>query len=293
VKIVVPYPPGGVIDIMARQLSAPLGEGLGQSIVVENRAGAAGLIGHDAVAKAAPDGYTLVIAAAGPIAASVKLYKNMPYDPARDFRPIGMVADVDVVFVASAAMKKESLAEIIKYGRENPGKLRLGINSVGSMHHLLAEQFLTSTAITATRVPYKGAGQAVVDLIAGHIDVEMESLPVVTEYIKSGQLKVLAVASAKRLQTLPEVPTFAEQGLDALVAAPWYALLAPAGTPDDVVSRLNTDLGKALSSSSIKASFGKIGARPVIASSEETSKFIRDETVRWGKVVQESAVRMD
>jgi tripartite-type tricarboxylate transporter receptor subunit TctC len=293
VKIIVPYPPGGVIDIMARQLSVPLSETLGQPVLVENRSGAAGLIGHDAVAKAAPDGYTIVIAAAGPIAASVKLYKTMPYDASRDFAPIGMVADVEVVFVASAAMRKDTLADVIKYGKENPGKLRFGINSVGSMHHLLAEQFLSLTSINATRVPYKGAGQAVVDLVAGHIDVEMESLPVVTEYVKAGQLKVLAVASNNRLRTLPDSPTFGEQGLEALVAAPWYALLAPAGTPAQIVSRLNSELNKALSLPRIEESFANMGVRPVKASSGETSKFIKSETERWGKIVQEAAIKMD
>ena len=293
IKIVVPYPPGGVIDIMARQLSVPLAKALSQPVVIENRSGAAGLMGHDAVAKATPDGYTLVIAAAGPVAASVKLYKNMPYDAARDFAPVGMVADVDVVFVASAAMKKNSLAEVIRFGRENPGRLRFGINSLGSMHHLLAEHFLSLTSINATRVPYKGAGQAVVDLLAGHIDVEMESLPVVTEYVKSGQLKVLAAASPKRIKTLPDSPTFGELGLEPLVAAPWYALLAPSGTPKEIVGRLNDELNKVLGSTDIRESFEKMGVRPVVASPEQTASFIRSETEKWGRIVKESGVQMD
>lgn len=293
VRIIVPYPPGGAIDIIARYLSGPLGKRLGQSVVVENRSGAGGLIGHDVVAKAAPDGYTLVIAAAGPVAASVKLYKNMPYDPARDFAPIGMVADVDVVLVAGPALKKTSFEELLRHGRANPGKLRFAINSPGSLHHLLTEHFLSLTGIDAIRVPYKGAGQAVVDLLAGHTDVEMESLPVVAEYVKSKRLEVLAVASAERLKTVPDAPTFRELGLPELVAAPWYALLAPSGTPAGVVHRLNTELNAILREDATRESFEKLGVRPVVASSAETASFIQAEAQRWGKVVTQSGIHID
>lgn len=293
VKIVVPYPPGGAIDIMARQLSVGLGKALGQSVVVENKSGAGGLIGHDFVAKAPPDGYTLVIAAAGPVAASVKLYKSMPYEPARDFVPVGMVADVDVVFVTGPRLKLNTLADVIRYGKENPGKLRFAINSPGSLHHLLTEHFLNVTGIEATRVPYKGAGQAVVDLLAGHTDVQIESLPVVSAYVKDDRLKVLAVASKQRLKTLGEAPTFAELGHDDMVAAPWYALLAPAGTPREVVARLNTELNKLLKDSSIQDSFEKIGVRPVVSSPEQTAAFMRSETDKWGKVVTKAGIRID
>lgn len=293
VKIVVPYPPGGAIDILARYLSAPLGKALDQSVIVENRSGANGLVGHGYVAKAAPDGYTLVIAAAGPVAASLKLYKSMPYDATRDFAPVGMVADVDVVLVAGPGQGFRNVDAVLKYARANPGKLKFAINSPGSLHHLVTEHFISVAGISANRIPYKGAGQAVVDLLGGQTDVEMESLPVVSEYIKSGRLNVLAVASEKRIQSLPEVPTFQELGLGDLVAAPWYALLAPAGTPPEIVAKLNAELNKILNEEGTKAAFARLGMRPVVATAADTRRFIGSETERWGKVVTKNNIRME
>lgn len=293
IKIVVPYPPGGAIDILARYIAIPLAKALDQPVIVENRSGAGGLVGHGYVAKSSPDGYTLVIAAAGPVAASLKLYKNMPYDATRDFAPVGMVADVDVVLVAGPAQGFKTVNQLLQYGRANPGKLRFGINSQGSLHHLLTEHFLSLTGTTAIRVPYKGAGQAVIDLIAGHTDVEMESLPVVAEYVKAKRLTVLAVASESRVKTLPDVPTFGELGLKALVAAPWYALLAPAGTPPDILNRLNSELNKILTEDATQRSFAGLGVRPVIKSPEATREFIRAETDKWGNVVTQSDIQMN
>jgi tripartite-type tricarboxylate transporter receptor subunit TctC len=293
VKIVVPYPPGGVIDIMARYLSVGLGKALNQNVIVENKAGGGGLIGHDAVAKATPDGYTVVIAAAGPVAASLKLFKSVPYDPARDFAPIGMVADVDVVLVSGPRLKLNSLAEVLKYGKEKPGELRFAINTPGSLHHLMTEHFLTLTGIQATRVPYKGAGQAVLDLLGGQTDLQMESLPVVSAYVKDQKLKVVAVAAQQRLKTVGEAPTFGELGFPTVAAAPWYAMLAPAGTPKEVVTRLNTELNKILRDPATHEAFEKIGARPVTTTPEQTTAFIKSETDKWGKIVTEAGIKID
>lgn len=293
IKIVVPYPPGGVIDIMARTLAAPLQQGLGQPIVVENRAGAGGLVGHGAVARAVPDGYTLVIAAAGPVAASLKLYKSMPYDATKDFAAVGMVGDVEVVMLSSALFKPTSVHEVIKYAKDNPGELKFAINSPGSLHHLLTEDLIATAKIQAIRVPYKGAGQAITDLVAGVTNVQIESLPVAAEFIRSKRLNALAVASKQRSTSLPDVPTLEEIGFAGLAASPWYALLAPAGTPKEIVARLNVELNKALADPAVQASFGKQGARTISTSPQETEQFIREETVRWAKVVEQSGVRID
>lgn len=293
IKIVVPYPPGGAIDILARYIAVPLGKALDQSVIVENKSGASGLVGHGYVAKSAPDGYTLVIAAAGPVAASIKLYKTMPYDATRDFTPVGMVADVDVVLVAGPGHGFKSVEEVREYARANPGKLKFAINSPGSLHHLLTEHFLSVAALSANRVPYKGAGQAVIDLLGGQTDVEMESLPVVAEYIKAKRLNALAVASPHRLSSLPHVPTFGELGLNDMVAAPWYALLAPAGTPPQIVERLNTELNKILSDEATQRAFARLGVRPVVASAAQTQQFIAAETDRWGRVVTQSKIQMN
>jgi tripartite-type tricarboxylate transporter receptor subunit TctC len=293
VKIVVPYPPGGVIDIMARYLSVGLGKALGQNVVVENKAGGGGLIGHDAVAKATPDGYTVVIAAAGPVAASLKLFKSVPYDPVRDFAPIGMVADVDVVLVSGPRLKLNSLAEVIRYGKEKPGELRFAINTPGSLHHLMTEHFLNLTGIQATRVPYKGAGQAVLDLLGGQTDLQMESLPVVSAHVKDQKLKVVAVASTQRIKTMADAQTFGELGYPTVAAAPWYAMLSPAGTPKEVVTRLNTELNKILRDPSTHEAFEKIGARPVTTSPEQTAAFLKSETEKWGKIVTEAGIKID
>jgi tripartite-type tricarboxylate transporter receptor subunit TctC len=293
IKLVVPYPPGGVIDLMARYLAVPLSQDLKQSVVVENISGAGGLIGHGAVARAAPDGYTLVLAAAGPVAASVKLYKNIPYDPTRDFTAIGMVSDVDVVLVASKSLPVNSFQEFIRYGRENAGKLSFAINSPGSMHHLLTEQLLALTKIDAIRVPYKGAGQAVMDLLAGRTDVEIESLPVVIEYVKAGRLKVLAVASERRLKNLPDSPTFGELGYKALLSRPWYALLGPAGMPPAVVAKLNAQLNRTLLDPKTQDAFDKLGVRAITSTPAETDAFMRAETEKWNAIIAQTGLHID
>jgi tripartite-type tricarboxylate transporter receptor subunit TctC len=204
-----------------------------------------------------------------------------------------MVGDVDVVFLTNPSFAPKSVDQVVQYARENPGQLRFAINSLGSLHHLLTEQFIASNKLEVTRVPYKGAGQAVMDLLAGVTNVQIEGLPAAVAHVRSGKLNALAVASAKRIDALPDTPTFDELGMKGLVAAPWYALLAPAGTPQEIVARLNFELNKALARQSVQEAFAKQGARVIPTTPDEAGRFIRSETDRWAKVVTESGVKID
>ena len=292
VKIIVAYPPGGVVDILARILAGPLQVALKQPIIVENKPGAGGSIGTSYVAKSAPDGYTLLLAAAGPLV-STKMMEAVPYDPVNDFTPIAMVGDTNVVLVASTALKPKSVAELIEHAKANPGKVNLAINVPGSMHHLLSELMMLRTGIKMTRVPYKGAAQVMPDLLSGTVDLDMESLPMVADYIRSNRMKAIAAASTKRLEMLPNVPTFTELGWPELVALPWYAFVGPAGMPKEIVARLNEDISKILRQPAIAAQIAKQGANVVIADPDETGKFVRSEIERWGKVVVETNTKMN
>ncbi|MBN9426667.1 MAG: tripartite tricarboxylate transporter substrate binding protein [Burkholderiales bacterium] len=292
IKVVVAYPPGGVVDIIARAMANPLQAALKEAVVVENRAGAGGVTGHGIVAKSAPDGYTVLLAAAGPLI-STKLYKSVPYDPVNDFAPIAMVGETNILFVVHQAMPVNSLQEFIQHARANPGKINMSINSIGSMHHLMSELFMLRSGIKLNRVPYKGAGQVIPDLLAGVVDVHMESLPLIAQYIKAGRLRPLATASNKRLEELPDTPTFAELGFRDVVASPWYAFVAPAGTPRAIIDQLNRAVNTTLHQPELRAQLAKQGVNIVTAPPDETGRFIRAEIDRIEKVIAETGVRTD
>lgn len=293
VRIVVAYPPGGVVDILARTLAGPLQKALKESVIVENRAGAGGVYGHGTVAKAAPDGYTLLLSAAGPLI-STKMYKNVPYDPVKDYAAISMVGETNIVLVVSGGFKGgRSLREFIDYAKVNPGKVNLSINSIGSMHHLMSELFMLRAGIKLNRIPYKGAGQVMPDLLAGVVDVHMESLPLIAQHIQTGRLHPLAAAYHKRLETMPDTPTFAELGYPEVNASPWYAFIAPAGISQSIVLRLNKEINTLLADPDVKARFAKHGANIVRASPEETTKFIHAEIARVGRIVDETGARLE
>jgi len=291
VRILVAYPPGGVVDILARILAAPLQGALKQPVIVENRAGAGGVLGHGVLTKSPPDGYTLLLAAAGPLV-STKLYKEVPYDPVKDYSAISMVGETNIVFVVSDAYKgARSLADLVKEAKANPGKVNLSINVVGSMHHLMAELFMLRAGIKLNAIPYKGAGQVLPDLLSGVVHVNMESLPLVAPHIKTGRLHPLAAASGKRLEALPDTPTFAELGYAEINASPWYAFVGPAGMPEAVVARLNREINALLADPGIQAQFAKHGANIVRTSPQETAKFIHAEIARVGRIIDETGIK--
>jgi len=292
VRMIVPFPPGGTTDIMARVLAERLTASLGQPVVVENRSGAGGLIGTDVAAKAQPDGYTILLSSSAPLAVGLKLYQSVPYDVLRDLTPVSMVGDVAMVLVTSPQFQANSLQELIEYAKANPGKLNVALNSLGSQSHLLTELFRVRTGTSFNMVPYRGSGPAVIDLLGGVVQANFENLPAVIEHIRAGKLRALATLSPKRLDALPDTPTFAELGMPDFVAAPWFAIVAPAGTPADIVAKLNAEINKVLAATATKETFARQGANPVIASPEETARFIRDEIDKWAKVVEETGAKL-
>lgn len=292
VKMIVPFPPGGTTDIMARVIAERLQSSLGQAFVVENRSGAGGVIGTEAAAKAAPDGYTILLSSSAPLAVGLKLYQKVPYSVTRDLAPVSMVGDVSMVLVAGSAFKAQGVREMIAYAKENPGKLTIALNALGSQGHLLTELFRLRTGTSINIIPYKGSGPAVIDLIAGVVDADFENLPAVIQHIKSGRLRALAVLSARRSDLLPEVPTFVELGMPEFVASPWFAIVAPAGTPREIVVKLNQEINKVLGSPSVRTVFSKQGANPLIATPEETGKFIREEIDKWANIVVETGAKL-
>jgi len=293
VKIIVPFPPGGTTDILARVMAERFQSVFGQQFLVENRSGAGGVIGTAIAAKAAPDGYTFLLSSSAPLAVGLKLYKTIPYDVLRDFAPVAMIADVTVLLVSSPSFKPQTVKEVIAYAKANPGKLNAGLPAVGSMQHMLMELFRLRTGTSINMIPYKGSGPVVVDLLAGVVDTDFDNLPAVIEYVKANRLRALAVASEKRSELLPDTPTFVELGLPDLVAAPWFALVAPAGTPKEIVDRINDEVNKTLRAPSMKALLEKQGANAVFSTPAETREYFRKEIDKWAKVVAETGAKLE
>lgn len=292
IRMIVPFPPGGTTDIMARIIAEQLQSSMGQPVVVENRAGAGGVIGTEATVRSAPDGYTIMLSSSAPLAVGLKLYQKVPYDVTRDLAPVAMVGDVTMVLTASNALPAKNVKEMIDFARSKTGALTLAIPALGSQGHLLTELFRVRNGVDVNIVPYRGSGPAVVDLIAGVVHADFENLPAVVNYIRDGRLRALAVLSPKRVEILPDVPTFVELGMPEFVASPWFAIVAPAGTPAPVVRRLNAEINKALAQPSVKAVFEKNGANPVIATPEETAKFFREEIGKWADIVAETGATL-
>lgn len=292
VKIIVPFPPGGSTDIMARVIASRLQTALGQPFVVENRAGASGVIGTQATAESAPDGYTLMLASSAPLAVGLKLYPKLPYDVLRDLTPVSMVGEVGMVLVTNPQFQPQNLKDLIAYVKTNPGKVSFGLNALGSQSHLLTELFQLRTGTSINMIPYKGSGPAVIDLIGGTINADFENVPAVIEHIKTGKLRAMAALSATRSDVLPDTPTFAELGMPEFVAAPWFAIVAPAGTPPAIVSKLNVEINKILAAPDVKELFAKQGANTVVASPEQTGAFFRQEIDKWAKVVSETGAKL-
>lgn len=293
VRLVIPFPPGGTTDIIGRMLAQKLSDAFGQAVIVDNKAGAGGLVGTDAVAKSAPDGHTLLLGNSGALATGLSLYPNVPYDVLRDFAPISLISDVTIVLAVNPSLPAKSGAELVAYAKANPGKLNVALPSIGSMHHLLTEMFKISAGVNIVNVPYKGSAPAIVDLMGGQVDMDFDNLPALLPYIKSGRVKGLAVASAARSEFLPELPTMKEAGLPEIVASPWFAMVAPVGTPRPIVDKVNREVVKIMRSDEMKQRLHSQGANPLWSTPEECGEFIRSEIVRWEKVVKASGARLE
>jgi tripartite-type tricarboxylate transporter receptor subunit TctC len=284
---------GGGTDIIARLVSAKLGENLGQQVIVENRTGSGGLIAAESAAKAAPDGYTLLFGAISYSSIFASLYKKLPYDPVKDFAPISLVATFPNVLVVNPNLPVKSVAELLAYGRANPGKLSYGSSGVGSSLHLSMEMLKSMTKLDAVHVPYKGGAPATADLLGGQIQAMFDNLPGQINYVKAGRTRALAVTTAKRSPQLPDVPTMQEAGVPGYEVNVWYGMLAPAATPKPIVDKLNTELVKVLNSADVKERMAKEGAEPMPTTQAEFAAFQKSEIAKWAKVVKESGATAD
>ena len=293
ITIIVPFSAGGTTDILARVVGQYMARDLGQTVVVDNRAGAGGNIGGQAAARAPADGYTLFMGTVGTHAINQSLYKKMPFDPIKDFAPLSRVAMVPNLLVANPSQPFKSVKEMIAYAKANPGKVNFGSAGNGSSIHLSGELFKQMTGVDMQHVPYKGSAPAVSDLIGGQISVMFDNMPSAIPHVKAGKLRALAVTTAKRSPALPDVPTIAEAGVPGYEATSWFGLLAPAGTPAPVVAKLNASILKALADPEVKKKLAEQGAEPHGEKPEQFAAFIESETLKWGKVVKESGASLD
>ncbi len=293
VRIIVAFPPGGASDIIARLLAKELQNELGQTFVVENKAGAAGLVGTDLVAKAKPDGYTLLMSPSGPVASGLALLKNVPYDPVRDFTPVSRLATSDIVLVSSTLFPPQTFQEFVAAARAKPGAVSAELNSLGSIHHLLTELMRIRIDAKLLLVPYKGTAPAVLDLIGGHVQVGFESVVSVIDHLKANKLRALAVATEQRLASLPNVPTLKELGYPDLVALPWWALVAPGGMPKDVVDVLSTAWAKISKDPKVREQFAAQGMLADWMTPDDTAAFFKAEVNRWATVAKETGAKAE
>jgi tripartite-type tricarboxylate transporter receptor subunit TctC len=292
IRLISPFPPGAVVDTLCRTLAVPLGELLGQPVVVENRTGAGGNIGMDIVAKAPADGYTIGMGSIGTHAINPSVYARMPFDPLRDFVPITFVASNINVLVVHPSLPAQNVRELVAYAKANPGKLSYGSAGTGTSQHLAGELFKQITGVDMTHVPYKGAGPAVSDLIAGQIPLMFADISASIGHIRAGKLRALGVTTRERTPLL-DVPTIIEQGIADFDVNAWFGLMAPAGTPREVVARLNADAAKALNQPALRERLQGLGLNPAPNSPEEFSQFIRGELERWGKVARAVNIRAE
>jgi tripartite-type tricarboxylate transporter receptor subunit TctC len=290
-KMIVPFPPGGATDIVGRLVAQKLGERLGQSVVVENRPGAGGTIGSDAVAKSAPDGYTLLMATTSTHSIGPSLQK-LPYDPIRDFAAITHVANVPNVLVVSPKLPVGSVKELVAYAKARPGQLNYASSGVGTIVHLNGELFKFLTGTDLVHVPYKGTALSIPDVANGSVAMLFDSLASAMPNVRSGSVRPIALNAMQRSPLLPDVPTFAEAGLPAFDRYTWFGMFAPAGTPSDIVRRLQAEVAAALKSTDLRERFDTIGAEPVGSSPEQFVERIRSDTVRWAEVIKAGNVKV-
>jgi tripartite-type tricarboxylate transporter receptor subunit TctC len=293
VKIVVPFPAGGSNDIIARILAQKLTERDGQTFLVENRGGAGGNIGSDAVAGSDPDGYTLLLTAPPPLTINIALYKDLKYDPAMAFAPVALVASVPIVLAVHPSLGVKDVKELVALAKAKPGTLNFGSSGNGSTNHLAGELLKSMTGIDIVHIPYKGAAPAMNDLIAGHIPMMFDNMPAVLPQVQGKFINAIAVAGAQRASALPDVPTVAESGVPGFEASAWFGLVAPANTPAAVLAKLEGDVGAILKMPDVQKRFSELGAEPGTLSGAPFGKFLADETAKWTKIIRASGAKVD
>ena len=293
VKWVVPFPPAGAMDTIARTLGEHMGRKLGQTFVIENRPGAGGNIGADAVARSAPDGYTMMIVANG-MAVNKFLYAKLSYDPVKDFAPVSLLAVVPNVLVANAAhTKAATVTDVIAQAKARPGKVTFASAGNGTSIHLAGELFASMAQVDMLHVPYKGSGPAVTDLLGGQVDYMFDSITSAAPHIRSGKLRAIGVTTLKRSSALPEVPAIAEAGLPGYELSPWFAVYMPAGTPQPIVDKMNAALLEAMKLPEVRARFASIGAEPIGSTPQQLATHLAAEMTKWGKIIQDRGIRAD
>ena len=294
IRLIVPYAAGGGTDFFARTVSGKLSEQLGQTIIVDNKPGAATIIGADAAAKSPPDGYTALVADSTTLAVNPSLYKKLPYDPVKDFSPVTLTARFAMLLVVNPTLSKATtVKEFIDEAKKEQGKMSYASVGAGTTHHLTMELFQQRAGITLNHVPYKGAGPAIQDVVGGQVPVMFVDLAAGGPMIKAGKLRVLAVASPKRIAALPNVPTFAEQGIAQFEAWAWQGLAVPAGTPKEIVAKLNAEYAKAITDAGVRQKLVDAGVEPVSSTPAEMSAYIKSETAKWAQVIKVGNIKVE
>jgi tripartite-type tricarboxylate transporter receptor subunit TctC len=293
VTLVVPYPPGGGVDAMARVVAERLSAALGQQVVVDNRGGGGGLIGTRAVQKAAPDGYTLLLGHTGTISINPSLYANAGYDPRKDFAAVGLIASMPVVLIAHPSFPARSIADVIALAKKEPGKLNVGTSAVGTGGYMSAESFKAVAGIDVAIIPYKGTAPVMNDLLGGHVPVAFGVIPPALGNIQAGKLRAIAVASPTRTALLPDTPTFSESGMPGFEAVLHYGLLAPAGTPRPIVDKLNAELRKLAANDDVKKRIAAEGGDPLTSSPEEYAADIDREETKWSTLIRRLNLKVE
>jgi tripartite-type tricarboxylate transporter receptor subunit TctC len=293
IRFVVAFPPGGGTDIIARSIAQKLSERLAQQVLVDNRPGAGGNIGTDIVAKSAPDGYTMLMGSAGPLAINASLFATMPFDPVRDLAPVTLAASTPNVLVVHPSLKVSSVKELIALARSRPGAINFASSGHGTPAHLAGELFNSMAGVKLVHVPYKGAAPALADLLGGQVQLMFSTMPPALPHVKDGKLRALAVTSLKRSPAMPELPTVAEAALPGFEANTWHGVVLPAGTQPAIIARLNREIVAILHLPEVVERLSSQGAEPVGSTPEEFAAYIRSETVKWAKVVRESGARAE
>ena len=294
IRLVVPYVAGGPTDVLGRYFADYLSRDLKQTVIVENKAGAQGAIGAEAVAHAEPDGYTLLFTASSVLELNPILYKKLAYDPERELRVLAVVTDLPSIMVVHPSVPAKTIAEFVAYAKQNPGKVNFGSAGTGGVGHLSGEMFRQMAGIEMTHVPYKGAGPALADLISGHIQATFETLGTALPPIKAGLLRPLGVSSQQRIPDLPNLPTIAESGYPDYRSTVWYGAAAPAGVPEEIVQTIQASINRALDDEAFRASLTKVGFPPLRSHSEaETKQFIEADRARWSAVVKKLNISLD
>ena len=293
IKLISPFPPGGTSDMLARLVAAKLSDGLGQTVTVDNRIGASGNIGHEAAAKSPPDGYTLLLSNSSTTVNNPHLFKKMPFDPINDFAAISIVASSGQVLVVHPSLPFNTLADITAYAKANPGKLNFGSGGKGIQSHISGEMYKSAVGINIVHVPYKGGVLALNDLLAGHIQMVFSDMAPAMSHIKAGKLRAIAVTSAQRAAALPDVPTMIESGLAGFESGVWWSIVAPKGTPVEIVNRVNSELGKMIQLPDVRETYAKLGVNTQHSTPAKVAESIRAESPLMGKILKAAGVEAE